>query len=327
MKGSASIDHDRLFKELLSTFFLEFLDLFFPEVTSYIEPGSLTFLDKEVFTDVTSGEKHEADLVAQLRFAGQRSFFLVHVEAQASSESAFPIRMFRYFARLYEKHGLPVYPVAVFSFSEPLRPEPDKHVVSFPDFDVLHFRFKTIQLNRFRWRDYLERDNPVAAALMAKMKFTVSERPKVKAECLRLLATLKLDRARVRLISGFVDTYLNLNLEEEKLFEREIGTMGATEKEAIMEIVTSWMEKGLEKGLEQGLEQGLEKGLEEGLEKGRRSESALISRQLRKRLGELPQNLEADVSRLPLSALEDLGEALLDFTSQGDLESWLQARR
>lgn len=41
-------DHDRLFKELLSTFFLEFLDLFRPEVGKYIERGSIVFLDKEV---------------------------------------------------------------------------------------------------------------------------------------------------------------------------------------------------------------------------------------------------------------------------------------
>ncbi len=53
MKSSSKIDHDRLFKELLSTFFLEFLDLFFPEVTSSIEADSLTLLDKEIFTDVT----------------------------------------------------------------------------------------------------------------------------------------------------------------------------------------------------------------------------------------------------------------------------------
>ncbi|HYM00267.1 MAG TPA: flagellar assembly protein H, partial [Blastocatellia bacterium] len=41
------IDHDRLFKELISTFFIEFLDLFLPEVCSYIDAGSLEFLDKE----------------------------------------------------------------------------------------------------------------------------------------------------------------------------------------------------------------------------------------------------------------------------------------
>ena len=53
------IDRDRLFKELLSTFFLEFLDLFFPNITSYLESETLTFIDKEVFTDVTAGEQYE----------------------------------------------------------------------------------------------------------------------------------------------------------------------------------------------------------------------------------------------------------------------------
>ncbi|MDB9313676.1 hypothetical protein PN462_11245 [Spirulina sp. CS-785/01] len=51
-----NIDHDRLFKELLSTFFIEFLELFFPAVLDYLDPDSIKFLDKEIFTDVTSGE-------------------------------------------------------------------------------------------------------------------------------------------------------------------------------------------------------------------------------------------------------------------------------
>ena len=56
------IDHDRLFKELLSTFFIEFLDLFLPQVVSKIDRDSIRFLPQEVFTDVTSGEKKEIDL-------------------------------------------------------------------------------------------------------------------------------------------------------------------------------------------------------------------------------------------------------------------------
>ena len=40
------IDHDRLFKELLCTFFREFVEAFLPEVATYLEPDSLVFLDK-----------------------------------------------------------------------------------------------------------------------------------------------------------------------------------------------------------------------------------------------------------------------------------------
>jgi hypothetical protein len=48
-----AIDHDRLFKELLTTFFFEFLELFVPQVTAYLDRESLVFLDKEIFTDIT----------------------------------------------------------------------------------------------------------------------------------------------------------------------------------------------------------------------------------------------------------------------------------
>jgi hypothetical protein len=118
------MDHDRLFKELLTTFFAEFLQLFFPELAGYLDPDSVEFLDKELFTDVTQGERHEADLVTRARFRGQALCFLIHVENQAQPQANFPRRMFGYFARLHEKYDLPVYPIAVFSYDAPQRSEP-----------------------------------------------------------------------------------------------------------------------------------------------------------------------------------------------------------
>jgi predicted transposase/invertase (TIGR01784 family) len=93
------IDHDRLFKELISTFFIEFIELFFPAILTYIEPNSLTFLDKEFFTDVTEGERHETDLIAQVKWKGKPSFFLIHIEAQSEARKGFERRMFNYFSR------------------------------------------------------------------------------------------------------------------------------------------------------------------------------------------------------------------------------------
>ncbi len=52
-----------------------------------------------------------------------------------------------------------------------------------------------------------------------------------------------------------------------------------------------------------------------------------IFRQLRKRFGqELPQEIRVLVFGLSLAVLEDLSEALLDFTSVTDLQAWLEAR-
>ena len=58
------------------------------------------------------------------------------------------------------------------------------------------------------------------------MNIAPEERPQVKAECLRLLTTLRLDPARMQLISGFVDTYLNLNDTEEQTFQAAISLAG-----------------------------------------------------------------------------------------------------
>jgi len=242
-----AIDHDRLFKELISTFFIEFLDLFLPQVANDIDRDSIQFLPLEIFNDVTSGEKKEIDLLVKVKYRQQDTCFIIHVEAQSYSEKDFAKRMFKYFARLYEKYNLPIYPVVIFSFDEPKRAEPTNHRVTFPDLNVLDFNFAAIQLNRLSWRDYLTQQNPVAAALMSKMNIAVEDRPQVKAECLRLLTTLRLDPARMQMISGFVDTYLNLNAAEEQVFQATVDTIGLNNQEEYMEIMTSWERKNSEK--------------------------------------------------------------------------------
>ena len=115
------IDHDRLFKELLSTFFWDFIQLFLPEVAAYMDPSSITFLTQELFTDVTAGERREVDVLAQVKFKGQDTCFLIHLENQAELRGSFGRRMFHYFARLDEKYALPIYPIVVFSFDAPKR--------------------------------------------------------------------------------------------------------------------------------------------------------------------------------------------------------------
>jgi predicted transposase YdaD len=162
-------DHDRLFKELLSTFFLEFLELFLPQVAREIDPDSISFLPQEHFADLTAGETKIVDLLAQVRLAGQEVGFLIHLEAQSSSKANFARRMFFYFARLHQKYLQPIYPIVLFSFDEPYREEPNRYSVEFDDLKVMEFNFFTIQLNRLNWRDFLNQRNPVAAALMSKM--------------------------------------------------------------------------------------------------------------------------------------------------------------
>ncbi|HEY6332526.1 MAG TPA: DUF4351 domain-containing protein [Blastocatellia bacterium] len=315
------IDHDRLFKELISTFFLEFIDLFFPQVRAYIDDASIDFLDKEIFTDVTSGERHEVDLVAKLRFAGMDSFFLIHIETQAQHQPSFAERMFNYFARLSQKYGLPVYPIGVLTFNEPIAPQPHRHIVKFPDMTVMDFCFRIVQLNGLDWREFARRENPVASALMAKMHIASEDRPRVRLACIRLLATLKLNRAKMQVILGFIDTYLRLSEQEEKTYQAELEQLGSAEKERVMEVTILWKEEGRLEGLQQGRQEGRQEGRQLGRQEGM---SALILRLIDKRIGSVGPEARRQITELTQEQLERLSDALDSFSGPGDLANWLQ---
>ncbi|MEC4804421.1 MAG: DUF4351 domain-containing protein [Jaaginema sp. PMC 1079.18] len=305
--NAQNIDHDRLFKELISTFFWEFIELFFPEILEYVEQDELTFFPEEVFNDVTTGEKRKIDLLAQVRFQNQDTFFLIHIENQASPQSQFNRRMFNYFARLHQKYTLPIYPIALFSFDTPQRPELDSYEINFPYRKVLEFNFATIQLNRLNWRAFLRQPNPIAAALMSKMQIAPEDRPRVKLECLRMLATLQLDPARTQLISGFVDTYLRLNEAEKITFQKDLENIGLAQEEKVMKIVTSWMEEGIVQGR-----------TEERL--------ALVLRLLRRQLGDISPPLVTQVESLSSEQLDVLFDAVFDFQTETDLAQWLESQ-
>ena len=119
-----------------------------------------------------------------------------------------------------------------------------------------------------------------------------------------MLATLRLDPARTRLVSGFLDSYLRLTAREQRLFASELESVPGQEKGNVMEIVTSWMEEGIEKGLQAGT-------------------ARTLIRQLARRFGSVPAELGARVSVLPVDALDRLAEELLDFSKLADLERWL----
>jgi hypothetical protein len=296
MAPDDAIDHDANFKRLLTTFFHEFVALFLPQLGSYLDPNTpVEFLDKEMVTDLTSGEKRAVDLIAKVRFRNTDAFFLVHIENQATARTNFPRRMFRYFTRLHDKYNLPVYPVALFSYDAPQRLEPQGYTVAFPDTTVLQFRYRVIQLNRLSWRRYVKQANPVAAALMAKMKIAPKDRPKVKLECLRLLATLKLDPARSSLIGRFIDAYLHLTAEEMRRYERAFAGLTETERETTMEMVSSWELKGMER---------------------------VVLRLLRQRLGDLPTEVEQRINGLAPEQLDALTDSLFDLQSVEQVKAW-----
>ena len=66
---------------------------------------------------------------------------------------------------------------------------------------------------------------------------------------------------------------------------------------------------------------------QEGRQEGERAgEARLVLRLLSKRFGKIDDRRVQVINSLTLEQLEDLGEALLDFSELADLDNWLEFR-
>jgi hypothetical protein len=298
---------------LLTAFFREFIDLVAPDLAAALDPEPPVFLDKESFADLFDPDRREADLVAQVRLRQHSATLLIHLEHQAHADAALDRRMFRYFARLYDRYDQPIYPIALCSYPRPRRPA-DRHELRAAQRTVLTFQYQVVQLNRMDWRAYLTTSNPAAMALMARMRIAPEDRWRVKAACLRLLAGAPLSGAQRRLIGQFVDIYLPLNAREEQALAAEVARLPGAAKEVVMELITSWERKGRAEGLREGRAEGLREG-----------QRLVVERMLTRRFGALPSGVRERLATLTTDELTALADALLDFTSLAEVEAWLAA--
>ncbi len=117
-----------------------------------------------------------------------------------------------------------------------------------------------------------------------------------------------------------VEAMLDITLQETRVY-REIKAKGVKQGRI------QGLMQGIKQGRKQGSKQGREQGREQGLLQGREQEAInLVVRILTKRFGNLSEEIRVTISGLPLTVLEDLSEALLDFSSLTDLEAWLVAK-
>ena len=257
-----NINHDKLYKALLTNFFKEFMEGFFPEASRYIDYNYLEFIQQEI-TNIKSAEKHVVDILVKTKLLGEDSYILIHVEPQAQKQGDFNERMFKYFCNLYFNYNMNILPIAVLAH-DIKKEEPDRYSMDFPFHSVVDFRFLQLHLKRYHWRDYLRKDNPVVAALLCRMDYNKEERLQLKKEFFRMILKLELDEARAELLTTFMDAYLSLSSEEEINLQKELEKeLPQEEVKKLEELMTSWEKRGLQKGLEQGMEKGMEKGKKE----------------------------------------------------------------
>ncbi|WP_217597744.1 Rpn family recombination-promoting nuclease/putative transposase [Cohnella sp. GbtcB17] len=285
--------HDEAFKKLLQTFFKEFIQLFFPELDEWIDYSHTRLLMQELLVDIVGAEARQLDLLIETKLKGQDAYILIHLEPQSYRDPKFVERMYIYFSRLFEKyradHRL-IVPIAIFT-GDGMKNEPDTLSMALPWHEIFRFRMLKLELGQQDWRRFIDSDNPVAAALLAKMGYNKKDRRSLRLAYLSMLLRMKgkLDSARLALVRSIADLYYGPDANEEKSIMHEFVSMHPEEEETIMELMPAWERWGYERGIKEGIEQG-KKALQEATI-GRMRSRGFSDSEIADLLGLLPEEV------------------------------------
>jgi Domain of unknown function (DUF4351) len=311
--STAHSDQDSPWKDVLRQYFPEAMSFFFPATAKWIDwRKPVTFLDKEfqqIAIDAEIGRRYADQLVKVWRKRGKELFLLLHVEVQAKPEADFSERMLIYNLRIFNLFHHPAISLAILCDGNQ-KWRPNRYEFEYPDTHLL-FEFGTVKLLDYqqRWNELEQSQNPFAMIVMAHLKAQETKkdaqsRKLWKFQLIRRLYEQDYNRRDIVNLFKFIDWAMILPEDLKQEFWIELKSY---EEERRMPYITS-----------------VEKiGFERGRQEGERAERSLVLRQLSRRVGTLPEAIQAQVIALPLDQLESLGEALLDFTNLADLEEWL----
>ena len=222
---------------------------------------------------------------------------ILHIEFQTEPHSnpAIPLRMLDYWVRLYRQHRRPIEQVVIF-----LNPTTSE-VVFTEEFAVGN------TVHRYRVIRMWEQEPAPLLANPGLLPLAVLARTDAPTSLLQQVAELveQIDEPQQqREISAYTEILAGLKFDK-NLIRRFLREELMRESVIYQEI----QQEALQRGVEQGQQQ---------------EAAALVLRQLTRRLGQLTPEMRAQIQQLRVARLEELGEALLDFSSMQDLTDWLQ---
>ncbi|MEC4818899.1 MAG: DUF4351 domain-containing protein [Scytonema sp. PMC 1069.18] len=302
-------DYDKSWKEALNEYFEDFLAFFFPAVHAAIDwtqtPESL---DKELQNITASAQAPDgvADKLYKVQLLDKKeAWILIHVEVQSYYDVDLEKRIYTYNYRAGELYDKFVVSLAVLGDTSPTW-RPNRYAKSILDCS-LSFTFPTVKLMDYeqRWHELESSNNPFAIITMAHLKTkattrNLTQREEWKWQFIRGLYERGLTKQQIVKLFDVIDTMMTL---PEQLQQRLFAKIDRFEEERKMALVSPTVQLARKQG-----------------------EQKVIIRLLNLRLGEIEESLIEHIRKLPIEQLEELAEALLDFSTVAELEQWLQNR-
>ena len=292
------ISHDQIFKTLFSQFLADLVELLDPDLAAALDLRAPRFLRGETFTDEPQGDRVEADLVAEtLTRGGEPRLVLVHLETEGKFRRVIDRRTWRYFMHLKLKYDQPVISIVVFLSGGKAGVHRREVVEAIGAFEVSRFGYFGFGLAGSLAEDYLDRPQPLAAALAALMRSEVWDNVERKLRCLKAVGRAEVNEAQKFLLANVVETYLKLTAAGEARFAAEVRRDANKE---VLDMVITW-----EDALAASRAEGLETGLLQG-------EASVLKRLLRRRFATLPEWAETRLEHAGREELESWAERVLE---------------
>jgi hypothetical protein len=302
------VAHDQFWKEVLTAFFREFLELFFPDVAAQIDFDA-GYIDpkQEVFTDVPEGERRTIDLVFEVTTrAGDARWVLVHVEVERERRGDMPYRMWEYYHLLRLRRKLSVFPVVLYLAPGAGGLTQERYGEGAFGRETVDFRYDVVDLPDLSAEDYLEQENVLAPALSALMRSSATSRVMRKLRAYSRIVRSDVDEARRMLLAAVVERYLKLDVSEEEQFQREIGSEEVTEMKTLYDYAYA-----------HGAEEGEARGEARATVRERK---LMLRRLVASKLGDVPEGMAARIETLEdPDTLDRLIQGILDGRTLVDL--------
>ena len=316
--------HDGFFKELfgLPEIAADFMRFYLPdEIVAALdlsvppEPVRENFIDEEL-------QRHFADLVYQVRLReGATAYLCVLLEHKSAPDKWVALQILRYQTQLWTRlqaEGAkalpPIYPVVLYhgsrrwkikrNFQALVTLRKDSLFAKYvPEFEYHLLDLTTLDETNLRGAAYLQ------AGLYSLSNVFAEEGVNEKlTEALRLLTSdteAQRKKRDVTILTYFANARDELTGKE---LARSYQQVFPERKEG-MNAIEQLRHEGFKKGMRQGRQEGL---------------LSMTLRQLQAQIGKLPKRVQTEIKALPATQLEELGEALLRFSTLPELENWLR---
>lgn len=260
---------DILLKAAFEELFPHLLRFFFKDSDKIFDlRRKIVFLNKELselFPELQKrGGTRFVDMLAKIFLKdGREEWVLIHIEIQGGNTRDFPIRMFRYWYRIYDRYSVSITALAIFTGNKYQKKLSQFHTAYLGT--ELTYNYNTYHILDHTAEELMAMENPFALIILAARQALLQNKvPEEEFANSRftiaraLIQSKKLNHSKIAKLLFFLKNFLYIGNDEiNRKFDEDVHQLSG--KKISMGIIETIKQIELQKGIKKGIEKGMEK--------------------------------------------------------------------